>query len=1386
MSSYSDFVGYVPDKLRLQLSGTVTGEGIVPANNLGLPNDFFVSTAQGVSTTSRGVSNPGVCLNGTNSTFNIESGVNYISFQNIVAANGNLTITGESGGVAISSVTFPKLEYTAGSISGLSPRVSGYSLQALKAAEGNIFFSGVANQQINFSGLRRAKGIFLEYGTGGTLNGLNTLDNFIACVPTATITGISGSFLNYPFTGVVKITGDVYPIAENSITVTPSGQPVFTTASGTISGNILTGLKQGSVFYYPPNNSTNIVLAPNFINPVPSSAPAVLQVTATTGLTGITFPPVSGSVYFQTWLNSGSAAGTALNINILATGHSGTFLGFSHYPRSTAAAQLRRVNITISGYSAASGNSGGVVTGVTQPGGPIIGNMSGAIHIVNQSPSGTFISGNNLTRFFSTASNFTGNPAAYFVTTNGPLTYTATGTELLYGTGATQFVGTSGFFAIGNTNSTGTFNFLNATYVSGFDNLNGQYTLQAVGNASRVIFNLPVATRLHSAISGSAAASGSAVILDAPQLSTGDGNGTIYLTATTTGAFATGILSNPASGASGITAITGFATNGGRVSISTTGGTPFVSGTIANVGLITTGNGTGIFDFGGTQSITILTLLNQSGVSAALTGTATGLINPNTINATLTGGSCVFTCSEIATGSTHTLRVVGLSTSTSGIFNFTGGIARSGILRGDLSLTTLATGAIAANYGSLQTITGNLVFNASDVSTASLTATGLNVISGNVFTTGTTQANVFYTGGQISGYSGVLRIINNLTGNINYFCTGGTSFANSSIASGVFVSSNTNATTTLNLGGLFNTAGLYVTGATGTTISITATGLSSFSGISFVAPTGTGCVTFGSTGGNIFYTGAQISGMSGSLTGIVNTSGTINFAFTGGTPFANSSINSGIDLRATGTGVPGTSAITGNLGGVVNSSGVNIISAGSGAVVSLTATGLSNLTGSVTISSITGGVVLYTGGVQNSPGGVSLTTIGSGASINCIFTGPAATGVIGTISITGANADTFITGTFNNSANINTTTISTSGRVVITATGVTGADAINITGLTTSSFVTGSFSNLQRVTGSLAIQYSGSGGINIGNIQGIGGSFIISGGTAAGTFPINGRSDLSGINSLTGISTATFSTTVPGFFITGLANTFSGSVLMTGLRQIGTDLSSTGALTLNNNFVSRIEATGIRSFELPNLTGWYGSINLSLPNATGFNLSSVKFIGGNGATTQQASVITGLIFTLGSSITGAITMTGLQYIYVRDGDTSASQSLGTPFIFRASGATSISIPNIITGFLRQTPSGNFTNTGTFSGASITGLSFGSSGITKELFMSFTASGCPLNQASVDDILKTFASLDGTAGTTVYSGLTIRLNGLCAAPSAAGAGYRTTLTGAGRLNTVLVN
>jgi hypothetical protein len=1339
---------------------------------LGLPNEFFVSTAQGLSNTSSGVSNPGVCLNTNNSVFNIESGVTFISFKNVTATNGNVTITGAAGGATITSVEFPKLEYTAGTISGVTNRVSAYNFSSLKAAEGNISLSGSANAGIDFSSLRRTKGLFIEYGTGGSISGLDSLRQFIACIPPNQITGISGINLNtYPYTktGTVYITGDALSFTDTSLVILPSGTPNFITTSGTYTGDFLSGYKQGSVTFYSPNNATEIKLAQNYLNPVPTSAPAIFNYIATTGVTGITFPPVSGAAYYMVTANSGAASGAPLNIDVKTTGESGTLLGFTYQPRNIANTN-RRVDITISGYSAISGNAANLIT---MPVNVSATRQSGAFCITANSASGVFVSGNNLTTFASTfVSGDTEFQASFVNRGTGPLVYTATGSNSVsYGNSRGILMLASG------SNSTGTFNFLNSSQIAGGNGAIGQFELIAGGVRSSVTFNAPQAVLLNNTpISGGVTNTSGTVIFNAPLLRTTIVSGALRMNISGTAATGIFTLGNP----NGMGGITCTGVSGGRVIFNATGGAA-QSGNVASATFAAFG-GFCDFNFGDAATIAGLTLtLTESG---AITGTvtgATGSIGTLSVAGTTSGTATgVIVLSGIRSASISNHQIIGNGTNFTGIFNFTGGPAVSSALSSIFVASAISGANVIVDYPCLNN-PATAWFLAYTGGVVSATVTGLNNAGGFFGITGVGDgARVFYTGGQISTITGNLPVVAQNGAGVNFNFTGGAP------STGGTVNSNVNLTVTnTSIGGLTfitgNLGNLNTIGGAlnlivdepsyviGTSLSLTATGLKHVAGVTTISGNGPAA--------RIFYTGGQITGSVPSSFIYSVTGANVNFTYPTNTPITGSIAGITLISRT-------SSSITGNLGGLASGGNLSITSTGAGSSINLTATGLTNFSTTgvgFRITGQAGASIFYTGAVQTCPS-ISLLTSTSGGTgtINCIFTGVPSTGVVGTIAITGAWPETFITGTINTISTIQTgVSIVSSGRAILTATGITiisGSypNGLVITGLTTSSVVSGIFPGLQTVSEDVRVTISGSGGVSFSGLQVVSGSYIVSGGASAGRVDHG----LSGLASLTGIAVLQ---NEPQTIYLGPVDAVTGEVSLTGLKQIG----NSGTIF---NLVSGVVTTsGINNFDTRNLTGWYGRIDVSLPGATGFNLSSVQFLGSNSATGFAASQMNtpALQFVLGTGVTGNITLTGLQYLYHRDMHNAVTQGTATGFLLIASGATSVSMPNIITGSLRQI-SGATTKTGWIQGASITGLSFGSSGTTKELFMNFTASGCPLNQASVDNILQTFASLDGTSSTTVYSGLTIRLNGLCTAPSATGSGYRTTLTGAGRLNTVLVN
>lgn len=82
-------------------------------------------------------------------------------------------------------------------------------------------------------------------------------------------------------------------------------------------------------------------------------------------------------------------------------------------------------------------------------------------------------------------------------------------------------------------------------------------------------------------------------------------------------------------------------------------------------------------------------------------------------------------------------------------------------------------------------------------------------------------------------------------------------------------------------------------------------------------------------------------------------------------------------------------------------------------------------------------------------------------------------------------------------------------------------------------------------------------------------------------------------------------------------------------------------------------------------------------------------------------------------------------------------------------------------------------------AALTTLTFGAVGVTKRIDGNIIITSAALNQASVDGILARLVALDGTSGTTLYTGAkTVTITGTSSTPSAAGLTNKATLVGRG--------
>lgn len=505
------------------------------------------------------------------------------------------------------------------------------------------------------------------------------------------------------------------------------------------------------------------------------------------------------------------------------------------------------------------------------------------------------------------------------------------------------------------------------------------------------------------------------------------------------------------------------------------------------------------------------------------------------------------------------------------------------------------------------------------------------------------------------------------------------------------------------------------------------------------------------SGSTFTLSGADLTFISGVLS--IAPSGNAFFTFTGGPGSGSGFIRSGVLLTGF---LPGTT-ISGNLGSLASIGGLTINHV-SGGTVSLTATGLQTISGNFTLN--TSGNILFTGGTQ--------TIVQSGL---------------------------FITGVSNTTINIRSSLVpgttvvldSTSGDISITgghtgsATGVlTGNFAV--TGRTSSANITGILNGIQTISGNLSVISSGNTNVELTGLAQVSGLVDIRS-LAASTFkhPLENATSLTGVGIIATGTTERTLINITGNSITGIT--------APSLARVG---NISGEYSYTSGFII---STGIRNINLPSLTGWHGKLRIETPNITGFNMSGIRYIGATGsfATLNNVNSLSGFTFIAGTGLTGELNFGNLEQLHIYSARTlSTFPGSDTPntnvFFVAGSGLTSINMSGLVTGIYKVANSGNSGETynTTFQCTGVTGMRFGTSGTTKLLQMNFIASGCPLNQASVDQILQTFASLDGTNSTAVYSGRTITLNGLCAAPSAAGSGFRATLTGAGRLCTVLTN
>lgn len=240
--------------------------------------------------------------------------------------------------------------------------------------------------------------------------------------------------------------------------------------------------------------------------------------------------------------------------------------------------------------------------------------------------------------------------------------------------------------------------------------------------------------------------------------------------------------------------------------------------------------------------------------------------------------------------------------------------------------------------------------------------------------------------------------------------------------------------------------------------------------------------------------------------------------------------------------------------------------------------------------------------------------------------------------------------------------------------------------------------------------------------------------------------------------------TVIGNFTPNIMNALT-TLTLTNLRMVATSFSpaNMSALTtlsapalVTTGSVSISTLGGLQVFDLPLLKSIGSSLSLSsFPALTSFSLPSLEYVGSflqissmTALTAFDCSALRVLGNTALFSDLGFITSLDFSnLVYISSGLT----------ISLCSSLTSLDVSSLVT-------CSAFTiSNGTPNLATITMPPPG----TLKTASNFIISSCALTQQSVDDILVALAALDGTNGTTVYTGRTVTLTGTSSLPSATG-------------------
>jgi hypothetical protein len=714
---------------------------------------------------------------------------------------------------------------------------------------------------------------------------------------------------------------------------------------------------------------------------------------------------------------------------------------------------------TLTGAGGATFNAAGTSTGTLSFGAAISQSNSANVVTISGSHSGTI--------------NFTGD-----VTT--PSIGTSTGINISNSSGAYSFTGTNAISAGGITigaTETGSISFGSGTALTGVPFVVTGATTPAItysGTMSTTAGNFLIDVTGLNTPGGSLTVNGSSVS------TTGNGGKGIRIvnSSSTNINIAPTTLTLTMQNNDGVTLAgnTGNITIGGALYSTSGSGNGVLFATTAGSGTVTLGgtwtaSGTAnvvknSIGFTGTLKLTNVTASAATGAVVNLTSAFTGTVNlASTSITTGAGGGIVMAAGTLGNASTSGNTITGSGTALSLNAVNLGAVAAFGNIS-----STAATGISFTNVGGSAFVVGGGTLSGNSTAAFSSVTSTVNVPN-------------FTYNGNITNPTGRVVSINNASafgcGTLTF---GGT--INTNVGTGILINfcnagtiTFSGGTKTINTPGtaaanITNSAGTAVYAFTGGGLQLSTTTATAFNAA------GTGTLTVEGSGNTITTTTG-----SGFVNALANGANGITFAnvTTNGAPI-------GVSSTGGGTGV-----LTVSAGSITSASSFGLqVTGGSGNVTfapSITTSGSSSATHSVSIGSKTNGTVAISGAVTDNAGGVSLTS-NTGATINIsggltLSTGAnpafAATGG-GTVNVTGTNNVTTTTG---QAINVTSTTIGASGMTFVSvnrnggsSTAInlssTGSGFFSVTGTGTSA---GTGGTIQNIVGADAIHLATTGGL---------------------------------------------------------------------------------------------------------------------------------------------------------------------------------------------------------------------------------------------------------------------------------------------------------------------